>query len=311
MLMYLHDPNMLHNLRYRYDRDNIYTYTANILIAINPYKTLSNYGPETMAQYHAGTPHSMPPHVFGVAERCYRLMRAHKRDQSIVVSGDSGAGKTESCKYIMRYLCTIAGRGVGDLERRILEANPILEAFGNAKTLRNINSSRFGKFVEIHFDSNATVSGASISTYLLEKSRLVHQQNGERNFHVFYQLLRCGRAELLAELSLRAEPKTYYYTSSHCNQIQGVDDGAEFANLCRAMSQVGIDAAKQKNVFMLLAGLLHLGNIKFAPKDSEDDDAEESVIAPETVASLQQAAQLLGCTPDNLTACLLTRTMQS
>lgn len=312
MLMYLHDPNMLHNLRVRYDRDQIYTYTANILIAINPYKSLSIYSPEEMARYHAGTPHAMEPHVFGVAERCYRYMRAHKRDQSIVVSGDSGAGKTESCKYMMRYLCTVAGRGVGDLENRILEANPILEAFGNAKTLRNINSSRFGKFVEIYFDSNALVSGAAISTYLLEKSRLVNQAEGERNFHVFYQLLASGKADMLAHHGLKPDPTLYHYTSrSSCVQIANVNDQAEFNLLVQAMTAVGINPGSQALVFQTLAGLLHLGNIAFDGKELEDDDAEESVIDPDSEESVTLACKAFGCTPENLKNCLLTRTMQS
>jgi myosin VI len=310
--MYLHDPNLLHNLSFRYAKDQIYTYTANILIAVNPYKQLGIYSKETMAEYHKGTPHSMEPHVFGIAERSYRLMKANKCDQSIIVSGDSGAGKTENCKYVMRYLCTVAGRGVGQLESQILEANPILEAFGNAKTLRNKNSSRFGKFVEIHFDADHFVAGAGISTYLLEKSRLVRQAPGERNYHVFYQLLAGGDDALLSSAALERDASKYKYLSrSGCTTIEGVDDAADFKHLVAAMGLVGIGDAKRRALFGVLAGLLHLGNVKFEPKDEDDDDCEESIVASSTEVSLAWACAALGCTVEALTKCLLSRTMQS
>jgi myosin heavy subunit len=232
MMDYLHEPNLLHNLSVRYNRDEIYTFTAYILIAINPYKSLNIYDEETMWKYHkkvgsdCSAPcwmfllflasnffhfqgSSLPPHVFAVAERAYRQMihAGRYHSQSIVCSGDSGSGKTESAKYVLRYLTTIASGGKKEqsvLEKRILEANPIMEAFGNAKTLRNNNSSRFGKFVRVHFSKEVKgegaelrtyksyVVGADITTYLLEKPRLTLQPQGERNFHIFYQVFPFG-----------------------------------------------------------------------------------------------------------------------
>jgi len=215
-LMHLHDPNLLHNVKVRYQKGEIYTYTSFILIAMNPYKQLPLYGDEAIKKYFGQALGKQPPHVYAIADRAYKSMRGSKKSQSIVVSGESGAGKTESCKHVMRFLASVSGTGsvgtIDELENKILEANPILEAFGNAKTLRNNNSSRFGKFtgnaissdcfrhccltfssfslIELHFDNNSKMAGASIETYLLEKSRLVGQGKGERNFHIFYQLLK-------------------------------------------------------------------------------------------------------------------------
>jgi myosin heavy subunit len=260
MMDFLHEPNLLHNLSVRYSRDEIYTFTAYILIAINPYKTINIYDEETMKRYHkkvlllflvffaslflrccfyvhanaiifriccqvlilslflffflfffCNKGAALAPHVFAVAERAYRQMihAGRYQSQSIICSGDSGSGKTESAKYLLRYLTTIADGGKGNhsaekeeqsVETRILEANPIMEAFGNAKTLRNNNSSRFGKFVKVHFSKESKakgaelasytsyVVGADITTYLLEKPRLTLQPKGERNFHIFYQV---------------------------------------------------------------------------------------------------------------------------
>ena len=188
--MFLNEGTLLNNVRLRYMKDEIYTYVANILIAVNPYAPIAGlYSKETMSGYMGKSIGQLPPHLYAIADRAYRDLRRTSQSQSIVVSGESGAGKTESQKHILKYLCESWG-GAHDtpVETRILESNPILEAFGNARTLRNNNSSRFGKFVEVHFDARATVSGGHISHYLLEKSRVCHQQAGERNYHIFYQL---------------------------------------------------------------------------------------------------------------------------
>ena len=187
MLMYLHDPNMLHNLRYRYDRDNIYTYTANILIAINPYKRLPLYTPTIIDEYAHKGKRELPPHPFNIAEAAFHNMHEVNQNQSILISGESGAGKTETTKQCLTFFAEVAG-SVSGVEQNILLANPILEAFGNAKTLRNNNSSRFGKYIEVHFDPQGKICGASTQNYLLEKPRVCFQLQGARSFHSFSPL---------------------------------------------------------------------------------------------------------------------------
>eukprot|EP01104_Vermistella_antarctica_P010695 TRINITY_DN286_c1_g1_i1.p1 TRINITY_DN286_c1_g1~~TRINITY_DN286_c1_g1_i1.p1 ORF type:complete len:1217 (-),score=447.82 TRINITY_DN286_c1_g1_i1:89-3739(-) len=313
MLMYLYDPNLLHNLKFRYDCDSIYTYTAYILIAINPYKRLPIYDTDAIKRYHTGSMGSLPPHVFGIAERAFRHMRAQKKSQSIIVSGDSGAGKTESCKYILRYLTNIAGRdeGQGALEQQILEANPVLEAFGNAKTMRNINSSRFGKFIEVHFDTESRVAGAKISTYLLEKSRLVFQMKGERNFHIFYQLIKGSSAEEKERWNLDGDLTDFHYLNqSGCDSIDGVDDVAEFEHVRKAMGVCGISSDEQEEIFKVLSALLHLGNVEFTNHTGTAQE-ENSRITDESADALDTACALLQCDKATMAHSLTTRTMRA
>lgn len=222
----LHDfseKSFLHTLRVRYNRNDIYTYAGPILISINPYKrSPSLYSDKTMLSYHGAKHGDHAPHVFSVAEAAYSALMStictpRVKNQSIIISGESGAGKTEATKFIMQYLARITtvnrgaeGSSVGQLEQRVLDTNPILEAFGNAKTLRNDNSSRFGKFIKIQFDSNGRICGAVIEKYLLEKTRLVHQLDGERNFHIMYQMLRgVASANKADEYSISGDPEDY------------------------------------------------------------------------------------------------------
>ncbi|KAI4900953.1 hypothetical protein NFI96_026666, partial [Prochilodus magdalenae] len=186
--MYLNEATLLNNIRVRYSKDKIYTYVANILIAVNPYYDIPKlYSPDSIKQYRGRSLGTLPPHVYAIADKAYRDMKVLKMSQSIIVSGESGAGKTENTKFVLRYLTTSYGTGQ-DIDERIVEANPLLEAFGNAKTVRNNNSSRFGKFVEIHFNTKNTVVGGFVSHYLLEKSRICRQGQEERNYHIFYRL---------------------------------------------------------------------------------------------------------------------------
>ena len=195
-LMFLREPHMLHNLRQRFAKDAIYTYTASILIACNPFKRLPLYGEKQMRAYQGKSLGMMEPHVYAVADRAYRSMSHYKMSQAVIISGESGSGKTETAKIVMAFLTWAGGSQKGSgggavekLAERILQANPILEAFGNARTLRNDNSSRFGKFTKMLFGADGAIDGATISTYLLEKSRLIHHAPGERGYHAFYQLL--------------------------------------------------------------------------------------------------------------------------
>uniref|UniRef100_A0A7N2LY20 Uncharacterized protein n=1 Tax=Quercus lobata TaxID=97700 RepID=A0A7N2LY20_QUELO len=207
-LAYLHEPGVLQNLRCRYDINEIYTYTGNILIAVNPFRRLPHlYDNHMMEQYKGAAIGELSPHPFAIADAAYRLMINEGISQSILVSGESGAGKTESTKMLMRYLAYMGGKAAADgrrsVEQQVLESNPVLEAFGNAKTVRNNNSSRFGKFVEIQFNERGKISGAAIRTYLLERSRVCQVSDPERNYHCFYMLCAAPQEALLVDESFR------------------------------------------------------------------------------------------------------------
>ncbi|KAJ6628671.1 Myosin-VIIa [Pseudolycoriella hygida] len=184
----LHEAGILRNLLIRYIDNLIYTYTGSILVAVNPYQILPIYTAEQIKLYKERKIGELPPHIFAIGDNAYAHMKRYRQDQCIVISGESGAGKTESTKLILQYLAAISGKHSW-IEQQILEANPILEAFGNAKTVRNDNSSRFGKYIDIHFSGNGVIEGAKIEQYLLEKSRIVSQNPNERNYHIFYCLL--------------------------------------------------------------------------------------------------------------------------
>ncbi len=206
---YLHDASILHNCRQRFINDCIYTYTGPILIAINPFRKLDIYGDNVVRQYTNKAMADNPPHCYAVADAAYRALMADGTSQSLVISGESGAGKTETTKLMLRFLTAVAGGGqTSRVQQQILEANPILEAFGNAKTLRNNNSSRFGKFIEIFIEKGVIVGG-TITNYLLEKVRLVWQQAGERNYHIFYYILAGATAEERKLWSLTGGPEAF------------------------------------------------------------------------------------------------------
>eukprot|EP00002_Diphylleia_rotans_P034220 TRINITY_DN7338_c0_g1_i3.p1 TRINITY_DN7338_c0_g1~~TRINITY_DN7338_c0_g1_i3.p1 ORF type:complete len:1175 (-),score=252.33 TRINITY_DN7338_c0_g1_i3:6-3530(-) len=305
-LMHLHEPSLLHNIHYRFMRNEIYTYTAYILIAVNPFKNLPMYDEDTLRKYQGKSIGVLPPHVFATCDRAYRLMKAEKRSQSIIVSGESGAGKTETSKIVMKYLAAVGGRsGVGLLENRILEANPILEALGNAKTLRNNNSSRFGKFTQIHFNKQYHVCGASIVTYLLEKSRIVQQIKGERNYHIFYQLCEGASPEDRERFHIGKSSDYAILSQSGCYQIEGVSDSENYRRVREAMHLVGFTEDEQNSIIQTLAAILHLCNIQFEGQKRQ----EGSFI--QNREELEISAKLLGVTPDVLEQRMTTRMMKS
>jgi len=320
-LMFLQDPSLLHNIKCRYLKDEIYTYTAYILIAVNPYKRIKGlYDEENIQKYSSSSMGILPPHVYAIADRAYRMMRGSNRNQSIVVSGESGAGKTETCKYLMKFLATVGGAGdassdpnpaksnLQNLEMKVLEANPILEAFGNAKTLRNNNSSRFGKFTELHFDRKAQLAGASIVTYLLEKSRVVGPAKNERNFHVFYQMLTGASTEDRAKWKLCPAEQYNYLNCSGSYVVDGVDDASEYAHVRKCMTAVGIAESLQNELFAVLSGILRLGNIDFqSTKNTEKEDV--TVVKPTAEQHLADSAELLGFDKDVLMDKLCFRTL--
>ncbi|XLU78630.1 hypothetical protein S245_002051, partial [Arachis hypogaea] len=308
-LSYLHEPGVLHNLAARYELNEIYTYTGNILIAINPFQRLPHlYDTHMMEQYKGAAFGELSPHVFAVADVAYRAMINEGKSNSILVSGESGAGKTETTKMLMRYLAYLGGRsGVEGrtVEQQVLESNPVLEAFGNAKTVRNNNSSRFGKFVEIQFDNKGRISGAAIRTYLLERSRVCQISDPERNYHCFY-LLCAAPAEEREKYKLGSPSSFHYLSQSNCYELDGVDDAHEYLATRRAMDVVGISEEEQEAIFRVVAAVLHLGNIEFA----KGEEIDSSVIKDEKSRfHLNTTAELLKCDAKSLEDALIKRVM--
>lgn len=308
-LSYLHEPGVLQNLATRYQLNEIYTYTGNILIAVNPFQRLPHlYDTHMMEQYKGADFGELSPHVFAVGDAAYRAMINEGKSNSILVSGESGAGKTETTKMLMRYLAHLGGRsGVEGrtVEQQVLESNPVLEAFGNAKTLRNNNSSRFGKFVEIQFDKNGRISGAAIRTYLLERSRVCQISNPERNYHCFY-LLCAAPEEDIARYKLGSPKSFHYLNQSSCYELEGVNDAHEYLATRRAMDIVGINEEEQEAIFRVVAAILHLGNIDFA----KGKEIDSSVIKDEKSRfHLNTTAELLRCDAQSLEDALIKRVM--
>ncbi|KAH9681458.1 Myosin2 [Citrus sinensis] len=299
-LAYLHEPGVLQNLRCRYDVNEIYTYTGNILIAVNPFRRLPHlYDNHMMEQYKGASLGELSPHPFAIADSAYRLMINEGMSQSILVSGESGAGKTESTKMLMQYLAYMGGRTATEkqsVEQQVLESNPVLEAFGNAKTLRNNNSSRFGKFVELQFDERGRISGAAIRTYLLERSRVCQVSDPERNYHCFYMLC-AGPAEDIEKYKLGNPRMFHYLNQSNFYELDGVDESKEYVKTRKAMEVVGINSDEQDAIFRVVAAILHLGNVEFA-KGEEADSSEPK--DEKSRSHLKTAAELFMCDEKSL-----------
>lgn len=267
-LSYLNEPSVLYNLRRRYQKELIYTYSGLFLLAINPYRNLRIYGGKEVRRYTLHKKYELEPHIFGVANEAYNSMLSARENQSILITGESGAGKTENTKRVIEFLARVAGyRGEGTrIERQIIDANPILEAFGNAQTVKNDNSSRFGKFVKIKFNGGS-ICGAHIEKYLLEKSRVTHQHKDERNYHVFYQLLRGGSVELKKRLFLSGDVEDYRFLRGTRTEVANVCDGSEFGRLVEAMNVLRIPEEEQEGYFRIVSAILHLGNMEFGERD--------------------------------------------
>uniref|UniRef100_A0A0E0HR60 Myosin motor domain-containing protein n=2 Tax=Oryza nivara TaxID=4536 RepID=A0A0E0HR60_ORYNI len=308
-LSYLHEPGVLQNLATRYELNEIYTYTGNILIAVNPFQRLPHlYDPHMMQQYKGAPFGELSPHVFAVADVAYRAMIHEGKSNSILVSGESGAGKTETTKMLMRYLAYLGGRAATEgrtVEQQVLESNPVLEAFGNAKTVRNNNSSRFGKFVEIQFDKQGRISGAAVRTYLLERSRVCQISDPERNYHCFYLL--CAAPQEEVEKYKLGNPKTFHYLNqSNCYELVGVSDAHEYLATRRAMDIVGISTQEQDAIFRVVAAILHIGNIEFA----KGKEVDSSVLKDDkSKFHLDTTAELLMCDSGALGDALCKRVM--
>lgn len=347
------EASLLHTLRIRYKRDHIYTSAGPILISINPYKQItmngaSLYSPQKMMEYRQSESfgQEVEPHLFQVADRAYSAMMdsiysvplleeegasivlegdigiqpGQARNQSIIISGESGAGKTESTKYIMQYLARITKRKgeyqgiqtpppspngpVAALEDKVLSSNPLLETFGNAQTLRNDNSSRFGKFIHINFSTDTgTIVGARISNYLLEKTRITQQIDGERNYHIFYQLFAGAEPELLGRLGLENGPATFNYLGNRPSP-KTKNDLRNYQETVACLTQIGLSVDDQKTIFRLAAAVLHLGNVSFQESTSGDHTA---VIMDESKTYLEKACLLLGLGGKDVSDAILTK----
>ncbi|KAI4986953.1 hypothetical protein ZWY2020_019583 [Hordeum vulgare] len=293
-LAYLHEPGVLQNLKSRYALNEIYTYTGNILIAVNPFQRLPHlYNNHMMGIYKGAEFGELSPHPFAITDRAYRLMINDRISQAILVSGESGAGKTESTKSLMQYLAFMGGKAKAEgrsVQEQILESNPVLEAFGNAKTVRNNNSSRFGKFVEIQFDQYGKISGAAIRTYLLERSRVCQISDPERNYHCFYMLCAAPPEDMR---NIRWEAKTFHYLNqSNCIDLNGFDDSKEYRN--------------QKSYGYFVAAILHLGNVDFGEGSEPDSSAPKD---EKSKFHLKTAAELFMCDANGLEESLCKRVM--
>uniref|UniRef100_A0AAR2LGT4 Unconventional myosin-Vb n=1 Tax=Pygocentrus nattereri TaxID=42514 RepID=A0AAR2LGT4_PYGNA len=290
-LSYLHEPAVLHNLRVRFlESNHIYTYCGIVLVAINPYEQLQIYGEEVINAYSGQNMGDMDPHIFAVAEEAYKQMARDEKNQSIIVSGESGAGKTVSAKYAMRYFATVGGSANDtNVEEKVLASSPIMEAIGNAKTTRNDNSSRFGKYIQIGFDRRYHIIGANMRTYLLEKSRVVFQAEDERNYHIFYQLCASACLPEFKDLAL-SDAEDFTYTSLGENIfIEGVNDAKDLERTREALSLLGVKESHQMSIFKIIASILHLGNVDIV---SERDG--ESCHISRNDPHLQHYCQLLG-----------------
>uniref|UniRef100_A0A673ZYY9 Myosin VC n=1 Tax=Salmo trutta TaxID=8032 RepID=A0A673ZYY9_SALTR len=302
-LSYLHEPAVLHNLKVRFVESNIiYSYCGIILVAVNPYKQLHIYGDAVIQAYSGQNMGAMDPHIFAVAEEAYKQMARNNKNQSIIVSGESGAGKTVSARYVMRYFAMVSkSSSKTRVEDKVLASNPITEAIGNAKTTRNDNSSRFGKYTEISFDRRYQIIGANMRTYLLEKSRVVSQSENERNYHIFYQMCACAEQSEFKSLRLLSADEFRYTCMGGETGIEGVDDRKDMEETRRTFSLLGLTEDFQSDVFKVLAGILHLGNVEIRNVGSDRSSVSSSD------QHLAAFCDLLGVSPDGVTRWLCHR----
>ncbi|CAM4532013.1 unnamed protein product [Leuciscus chuanchicus] len=317
----LNEKTLLDNLRSRFKQEKIYTYVGSILIVINPFKFLPIYNPKYVKMYDNHQLGKLEPHIYAVADVAYHAMLQSKQNQCIVISGESGSGKTQSTNFLIHHLTALSQKGFASgVEQIILGAGPVLEAFGNAKTAHNNNSSRFGKFIQVNYQESGTVRGAYVEKYLLEKSRLVYQEHNERNYHVFYYLLAGASEEERTSFHLK-KPEEYHYLNQmtkkpqrlhwenyyenepqDCFTVEGEDLKHDFERLQLAMEMVGFLPVTRKQIFSLLSAILHLGNIRYKKKIYRDDSID--ICNPEV---LPVVSELLEVKEEMLFEALTTR----
>ncbi|XP_077795808.1 unconventional myosin-IXa isoform X14 [Macaca mulatta] len=317
----LNEKTLLENLRNRFKHEKIYTYVGSILIVINPFKFLPIYNPKYVKMYDNHQLGKLEPHIYAVADVAYHAMLQRKKNQCIVISGESGSGKTQSTNFLIHHLTALSQKGfVSGVEQIILGAGPVLEAFGNAKTAHNNNSSRFGKFIQVNYQETGTVLGAYVEKYLLEKSRLVYQEHNERNYHVFYYLLAGASEDERSAFHLK-QPEEYHYLNQitkkplrqswddycydsepDCFMVEGEDLRHDFERLQLAMEMVGFLPKTRRQIFSLLSAILHLGNICYKKKTYRDDSID--ICNPEV---LPIVSELLEVKEEMLFEALVTR----
>ncbi|XP_074900912.1 myosin heavy chain, skeletal muscle, adult-like [Buteo buteo] len=301
MMTHLHEPAVLYNLKERYAAWMIYTYSGLFCVTVNPYKWLPVYNPEVVLAYRGKKRQEAPPHIFSISDNAYQFMLTDRENQSILITGESGAGKTVNTKRVIQYFATIAASGEkkkeeqqqsgkmqGTLEDQIISANPLLEAFGNAKTVRNDNSSRFGKFIRIHFGATGKLASADIETYLLEKSRVTFQLKAERSYHIFYQITSNKKPELIDMLLITTNPYDFHFVSQGEITVPSIDDKEELMATDSAIDILGFTADEKTAIYKLTGAVMHYGNLKFKQKQREEQ-AE-----PDGTEVADKAAYLMG-----------------
>lgn len=307
-LVHMNDATILDNLRARHEQNEIYTYTASVLLALNPYKDIKGlYGEEQCARYKGKHIGALPPHPYAIADSAYRALVREQRNQGLLISGESGAGKTETAKIVMQFLAFASGAASGhadSIQARVLRAQPILESFGNAVTMRNSNSSRFGKYNRVFFDTTGALVDAGITTYLLESSRVVVHSEKERTYHCFYEMLKGLSDEKLEALGLDRTRRYRLLCDPSGETMPGFEtrDAVNFVRLCDALKTVGLDDAAVDNMLRLLAGLIHLGDVEKDEASPRLDLDDENEIVEVDEASVDKAAQMLGMDPDEMRA---------
>uniref|UniRef100_A0AAR2IYX4 Myosin VIIAb n=1 Tax=Pygocentrus nattereri TaxID=42514 RepID=A0AAR2IYX4_PYGNA len=301
----LNEEGILRNLFIRYNESVIYTYTGSILVAVNPYQLLPIYTVDHIRLYTNKKIGEMPPHIFGIADNCYFNMQRHNKDQCCIISGESGAGKTESTKLILQFMAAISGQHSW-IEQQVLEANPILEAFGNAKTIRNDNSSRFGKYIDIHFNKRGAIEGAKIEQYLLEKSRVCRQAPDERNYHIFYCMLKGMSPDQKTKLGLGLATDYNYLTMGNCTVCDGRDDMKEYSSILSAMKVLMFTDTENWEISKLLAAILHMGNLRFEGKPQGTQSNRQNI---SVFHECKCVYFLLQVDHQDVMSCLTTRTL--
>ncbi|XP_076172259.1 unconventional myosin-Ie isoform X2 [Ptiloglossa arizonensis] len=274
------EETIIENLRKRYMDDYIFTCIGPVLVSINPFKQMPYFGEKEIEIYQGAAPYENPPHIYGLADDMYRNMLIDNESHCVIISGESGAGKTVTAKYIMAYIARVSGGGkrVQKVKNVILESNPLLEAFGNAKTVRNNNSSRFGKYVQMQFGRGGQPSGGEVSNFLLEKSRVTSYNFGERNFHVFYQLVTGANQQMKSEFGLTDLNYYQYLSYDRNHKIEGVNDAHEFQETLKALSVMGISDSEVTDICGVVAGILHIGNIEFIEKENYSQIADKQCL---------------------------------
>ncbi|KAI8996997.1 P-loop containing nucleoside triphosphate hydrolase protein, partial [Pilobolus umbonatus] len=304
-LTHLNEPSVIHNLSVRYKNNHIYTYSGLFLVAVNPYRSLPIYSETYIQNYKGKRRGELPPHIYAVADQAYHDMLQDNENQSILITGESGAGKTENTKIVIQYLTAVANNDIRDkydksklntLQTQILQANPVLESFGNAQTIRNNNSSRFGKFIRIEFNTRAQICSANIEWYLLEKSRVHQQTSKERNYHIFYQLLEADE-DMKKQLLLDGNANDYNFLKHSNKKIDGIDDRQEYEKLMKSLTIMGLSSDEVFNLFRLISSILHLGNISITNYRDRADIKDYSAV--------ERVCHLLGISAEEFKKSLL------